>query len=157
VAAEVWVSVISLGGVALGGALSFLVQERTQQRNEQAAARKQQTDLAEVRRAERLALVERFIGVAAEAERCAFDRKPNWNDGDKWAATAREVMHRLWIAERLIRVQFPLPVHDAARAYFLDLNRAVWQDLADDENVRDLLEDNRLVFLDAARAAIEAA
>lgn len=50
--------------------------------------------------------------------------------------------------------QFPLPVHDAARAYFLDLNRTVWEGLPDGESVRDYLEDNRLAFLDAARAVM---
>ncbi|GGV72322.1 hypothetical protein GCM10010277_85040 [Streptomyces longisporoflavus] len=55
----------------------------------------------------------------------------------------------MWVTERLIRIQFPLPVHEAARAYFLDLNRAVWEGLPDGESVRDRLENNRLAFLDA--------
>lgn len=64
-------------------------------------------------------------------------------------------MNRLWVSERMIRLLFPLPVHDAARAYFLDLNQVVWQGLADGESVRDYLEGNRLAFLDAARTAVE--
>jgi hypothetical protein len=63
-------------------------------------------------------------------------------------------MNRLWVAERLIRIQFPLPVHDAARTYFLDLNQTVWEGLPDGESVRDYLEDNRLAFLDAARVVM---
>jgi hypothetical protein len=63
-------------------------------------------------------------------------------------------MNRLWVAERLIRIQFPLSVYDAARAYFLDLNRTVWEGLPDGESVRDYLEGNRFAFLDAARAAM---
>ncbi|MEH0842834.1 hypothetical protein V6U81_10640 [Micromonospora sp. CPCC 205711] len=59
------------------------------------------------------------------------------------------------MAERMIRLMFPLPVHAAARAYFLDLNLVVWEGLPDGESVRDYLEDNRLAFLDAARAAVD--
>ncbi|MFD3838845.1 hypothetical protein ACFWWC_21700 [Streptomyces sp. NPDC058642] len=100
-AGQVWVSLISLGGVVLGGLLSYLVQHRTQLSAERAEQQRQQSALSEARRAER-----------------------------------------------------PLPVHDAARAYFLDLNRTVWEGLPDGESVRDYLEGNRLAFLDAARAVM---
>lgn len=89
--------------------------------------------------------------MAAEAERSAFTRPSEWDDTHDWYLTTQGVMNRLWVAERLIRIQFPLPVHDAARAYFLDLNRTVWEGLPAEESVRDYLEGNRLVFLDAAR------
>jgi hypothetical protein len=151
---QVWVSLISLGGVVLGGLLSHLVQHRTQRSAERAEHQRQQNALAETRRAERLALLERFIEVAAEAERSAFGRPSTFDDTHPWHSTAQDVMNRLWVAERLIRIQFPLPVHDAARAYFLDLNRTVWEGLPDGESVRDYLEDNRLAFLDAARAVM---
>jgi hypothetical protein len=36
----------------------------------------------------------------------------------------------------------------------VDLNRTVWEGLPDGESVRDYLEDNRLAFLDAARAVM---
>ncbi|MET9498464.1 hypothetical protein [Streptomyces sp. NPDC006552] len=151
---QVWVSLISLGGVVLGGALSYLVQHRTQLSAERAEQQRQQNALSETRRGERLALLERFIEVGAEAERAAFRRPSEWEDTDAWFLTTRDAMNKLWVAERLLRIQFPLPVHDAARAYCLDLNRAVWEGLPDGENVRDYLEDNRLAFLDAARAVM---
>ncbi|MFE9851183.1 hypothetical protein ACFYPN_20645 [Streptomyces sp. NPDC005576] len=151
---QVWVSLISLGGVVLGGSLSYLVQHRTQLSAERAEHQRQQIALSETRRGERLALLERFIEVEAEAERSAFSRPSEWGDTDAWFLTTRDVMNRLWVAERLIRIQFPLPVHDAARAYFLDLNRTVWEGLPDGESVRDYLEENRLAFLDAARAVM---
>jgi hypothetical protein len=154
-AGEGWVSLTSLGGVALGGGLSYLVQARTQRSAEHAEERRQRTALSEARRAERMALLERFIEVAAEAERAAFSRPPQWQDDDPWPVATQTVMNRLWVAERMVRLQFPLPVHDAARAYFLDLNRVVWEGLPDDESVRDYLEVNRLAFLDAARAEVE--
>ncbi|GHA82891.1 hypothetical protein GCM10010330_41540 [Streptomyces tendae] len=45
-------------------------------------------------------------------------------------------------------------MHAAARAYFLDLSRTVWEGLPDGESVRDHWEDNRLAFLDATRAVM---
>ncbi|WP_406277083.1 hypothetical protein OHT93_34320 [Streptomyces sp. NBC_00191] len=151
---QLWVSLISLGGVALGGVLSFLVQHVTQRSAERAEQQRQQLALSETRRAERLALLERFVEVGAEAERCAFSRPSEWGEEDSWNIRTQDVMNRFWVAERMIRLQFPLPVHDAARAYFLDLNRVVWHGLPDGESVRDYLEGNRLTFLDAAREAI---
>ncbi|MEU9586874.1 hypothetical protein [Streptomyces werraensis] len=151
---QVWVSLISLGGVVLGGLLSYLVQHKTQLSAERAEQQRQQDALSEARRAERLALLERFIEVTAEAERSAFSRPSEWEDTDAWFLKTQDVMNRLWVAERLIRIQFPLPVHDAARAYFLDLNRTVWEGLPDGESVRNYLENNRLAFLDAARAVM---
>ncbi|MFF7542569.1 hypothetical protein ACFZCU_02860 [Streptomyces canus] len=154
VSGQVWVSLISLGGVALGGVLSYLVQHRTQQSAERAEQQRQRIAVSEARRAERLALLERFIEVGAEAERAAFSRPADHDSSDPWFLTASDTMNRLWVAERLIRVQFPLPVHEAARAYFLDLNRTVWEGLPEGESVRDYLEANRLAFLDAARGAL---
>ncbi|WP_413757327.1 hypothetical protein [Streptomyces sp. MMBL 11-3] len=151
---QVWVSLISLGGVVLGGALSFLVQFTTQRSAERTERWRQQVELSETRRAERLALLERFVEVAAEAERAAFTRPGDWDEATPWFVTTQDAMNRLWVVERLIRIQFPLPVHDAARAYFLDLNRTVWEGLPEGESVRDHLEDNRLAFLDAARAVM---
>lgn len=154
VSGQVWVSLISLGGVALGGVLSYLVQHRTQQSAERAEQQRQRIAVSETRRAERLALLERFIEVGAEAERAAFSRPADHDSSDPWFLTTSDTMNRLWVAERLIRVQFPLPVHEAARAYFLDLNRTVWEGLPEGESVRDHLEANRLAFLDAARGAL---
>ncbi|MFJ3670360.1 hypothetical protein ACIPSE_28290 [Streptomyces sp. NPDC090106] len=154
-AGQVWVSLISLGGVVLGGMLSYLVQHRTQLSAERAERQRQRDALSEARRAERLALLERFIEVAAEAERSALTRPAEFDDTHPWHIRTQDVMNRLWVAERLVRVQFPLPVHDAARAYFLDLNRTVWEGLPDGESVRDYLEDNRLTFLDTARSVMD--
>ncbi|MCG5468896.1 hypothetical protein LADH09A_002796 [Micromonospora sp. LAH09] len=153
-ASDLWVSMLSLGGVALGGALSFGVQHQTQRSAERAEERRRGLALAESRRAERLAQLERFIEVTAEAERCAFNRPASWSVGDDWLVETQAVMNRVWVSERLIRLTFPLGVHEAARAYFLDLNLVVWEGLPDGESVRDHLEVNRLAFLDAARVAV---
>jgi hypothetical protein len=155
-AAEVWTAVTSLAGVAIGGGLSYLVQHTTQRAAARAEQRRQELTLEEGRRAERLALLERFVGVAAEAERCAFTRpSTHWHDGEDWPVKAQAVMDRFWVAERMIRLLFPIPVHDAARVYFLMLNGAVWQGVPEGESARELLEEPRLAFLDVARAALE--
>lgn len=88
---QVWVSLISLGGVVLGGSLSYLVQHRTQLSAERAEQRRQRISLSEARRAERLALLERFVEVAAEAERSAFSRPSEWDDTHDWFLTTRDV------------------------------------------------------------------
>lgn len=90
---QVWVSLISLGGVALGGALSFLVQFATQRSAERTEQRRQQTELSEARRAERLTLLERFVepseiaqtlwsvGIYIQGRRMSIDngsKQPGW-------------------------------------------------------------------------------
>lgn len=92
--------------------------------------------------------------MGSEAERAAFGRPHEWDDTTPWFLATRDSMNRLWVAERLIRIQFPPTVHDAARKYSLDLNLIVWEGLPDGENVRDYLEDNRLAFLDTARTVM---
>lgn len=156
---DVWVSVTSLGGVVVGGLLSFLVQARTQRAAERADERRQRAALAEARRTERIARLERFVELTAQAERGAFDRPETDLRGPEaaeWRARTEPVMNQLWVAERMIRLQFSRPVHDAARVYFLDLNRAVWQGLAGG-SARDFLDGtgHREAFLDAARAEID--
>ena len=82
----------------LGGGLSYLVQYSTQRMSARIEQSKQNVARAEARRAERLAHLERFIAVAAEAERIAFERPADWAPGEPWPTAAQEVMHRLWNA-----------------------------------------------------------
>lgn len=98
-----------VGGVVLGGMLSYLVQHRTQLSAERAERQRQQNALSEARRAERSALLERFIEVAAEAERSAFSRPSEFDHTHPWQVRTQDVMNRLWVGERLIRIQFPCP------------------------------------------------
>ncbi|MFI5835634.1 hypothetical protein ACIA5A_18345 [Micromonospora sp. NPDC051300] len=154
-AVEVWTAVTSLGGVAIGGGLSYLVQHSTQRQAARTEQRRQALALAESRRAERLALLERFVGVAADAERCALTRPDRWEDGEEWPTRTQAVMNQLWVAERMIRLLFPIAVHDAVRVYFLVLNGAVWEGVPAGQSARDLWERPRLAFLDAAREALD--
>jgi hypothetical protein len=153
-AGEFITAITSLGGVVLGGGLSYLVQHNTQRMGARTEQRKQDAAQAETRRTERLTYLERFIAVAAEAERCAFDRPANWASGDPWPAAAQEVMNRLWVAERMLQVLYPADVHTTARVYFERLNRAVWDGVPDLEGLYADLDELRGAFLTTARAAL---
>lgn len=151
--AETLTALISLGGVTLGGGLSYLVQHTTQRTAARHEQRKIDLARAEGRRGERLVALERFVAAATEAEAVAFNRPERFTAGDDWSASAQPVMDRLWVAERMMRVLFPAVVPEAARAYSTILNRAVWDGMPWDE-LRDVLEEPRVAFLDAARDAL---
>ena len=152
---ELVTAVTSLGGVVLGGGLSYLVQNNTQRMSERAEQRKQDVAQAENRRAERLTHLERFIAVAAEAERIAFDRPNGWEPGEAWPTAAQEVMNRLWIAERMLQVLYPADVYTTVRAYFERLNRAVWDGVPTLDDLYAELDELRGVFLAAVRSALD--
>ena len=154
-AGDLLTAVTSLGGVVLGGGLSYLVQNNTQRLTARTELRKQDVTRAENRRAERLTHLERFIAGAAEAERVAFERPTDWVPGDAWSNSTQEVMNRLWVVERMVQVLFPGDVHAAARAYFSRLNRAVWDGVPDMEDLYVELDGLRGAFLAAARSALE--
>ncbi len=147
---QVVTAITSLGGVALGGGLSYLVQHSAQR----LSARQQDAARAETRRAERLAHLERFMTMAAEAERIAFERPGDWTAGEPWPTAAQETMQRFWVAEYLLQVLYPADVHAAGRAYFRKINRAVWDGVPAMEDLYAELEDLRDTFLDAARSAL---
>ncbi|PRY25861.1 hypothetical protein [Pseudosporangium ferrugineum] len=153
-AGELVTAITSLGGVVLGGGLSFLVQNNTQRMSARIEQRKQDLARAESRRAEQLTHLERFIAVAAEAERVAFGRPGDFVPGDAWSASAQEVMQRLWVAERMLQVLYPSGVHTAARAYFERINGAVWEGVPQIESLYAELDVLRGAFLAASRAAI---
>ena len=155
VSGDLATAIVSLGGVALGGGLSYLVQVNTQRVGALTELRKQAGAKEESRRAERLTHLERFIAVAADAERVAFERPDKWQPGDVWSNAAQETMNRLWVAERMLQVLFPLPVHVAARAYYFRINRAVWDGVTDMEDLYAELDELRDGFLNAARSAVD--
>ncbi|GAA1809730.1 hypothetical protein GCM10009682_34230 [Luedemannella flava] len=154
-AGELVTAIVSLGGVVLGGGLSYLVQSNTQRMSARVEQRKQDADRAESRRAERLTHLERFIAVAAEAERVAFSRPDTWTADDAWPTSAQEIMNRLWVAERMLQVLYPAGVHTAAREYFVRLNRAVWDGVPTLDDLYAELDELRGAFLAAARSALD--
>lgn len=153
-AGELVTAITSLGGVVLGGSLSYLVQNNSQRMAERTERRGQELARAETRRAERLTHLERFIAVAAEAERVAFGRPAGWESGDPWHTATQNVMNRLWVAERMLQVLYPADVHTSARGYFERLNRAVWDGVPTLDELYEL-DELRGVFLTTVRSALD--
>ncbi|MCS7480403.1 hypothetical protein ACFFQW_16760 [Umezawaea endophytica] len=143
---QVWVSILSLVGVALGGGLSYLVQASVQRRADRVDQRRQAHERAEARRVERLELLREFIRVAQQAERAAEDR-----DGTAAGkASALDVLDGLWVCERMIHVLFAPPLHALAREYVRALDHVVWQE-PEGVSLWDYLQKPKVAFLAAAR------
>lgn len=144
--AELWISLVSLAGVALGGGLSYLAQASTQRRSERRDERRQAEERAEVRRGERLELLREFIRLAQRAERAAEDA----DNSPEWTVRAQDTLDELWVCERMMHVLFPAPVHTLARAYLIALDDVLWRRPAD-ISLWDHLRPSKVAFLDRAR------
>lgn len=143
---QVWVAVLSLTGVLLGGGLSSLVQNSVARRVERNDVRRQTAERAAARRTEQLDLLREFIGVAQRAERAAEDR-----DGTAaWKTSALDVVDELWVCERMIHVLFASRLHELARAYVKALDHVVWREPAEG-TLWEHLRGPKVAFLDAAR------
>jgi hypothetical protein len=143
---QVWVSILSLIGVVLGGGLSYLVQASVQRRSDRGDQRRRADERAEARRVERLELLRQFIRVAQQAERAAEDR-----DGTPaWKMSALDIVDELWVCERMIHVLFATPLHDLARAYVRALDHVLWQE-PEGVSMWDYLQGPKVAFLAAAR------
>lgn len=155
---QVWASLI---GVVLGGGLSYLAQftaARLASRNEE---RRERTQLAEARRAERLELLRDFIRIAQEGIRIAEEREfaDDWqNVGTKqWLKVARGVVDRLWVCERMIQVLFPSDLYQRAWDYATAVDHVMWRqpdEIAAGGVMWDLLQAPQRAFLEAARDGI---
>lgn len=143
---QVWVSVVSLVGVVLGGGLSYLVQASVQRRADRGEQRRQDNERAEARREERLELLRQFIRIAQQAERAAEDR----DNTPAWKTSALNIVDELWVCERMIHILFVSSLHDLARAYVRALDHVLWQDPAE-VSLWDYLQGPKVAFLGAAR------
>lgn len=144
---QVWLAVLSLIGVVLGGGLSYLVQTTVQRRNERSERRRLAAERVEKRREEQLDLLRQFIRVAQQAERAAEDRD---DDDDSWKTAALDVVDELWVCERMIHVLFASDLHGLARAYVKALDHVIWQKPGEG-TMWDHLRGPKVAFLDAAR------
>ena len=143
---QVWVAILSLTGVVLGGGLSFLVQTTVQRRVERNDRRKQAAERADARRVEQLDLLRQFIRAAQQAERAAEDR-----DGTTaWKTAALDVVDELWVCERMIHVLFASSLHELARAYVQALDHVLWRKPVEG-SLWDHLRGPKVAFLTAAR------
>jgi hypothetical protein len=76
-AGELMTTLTSLGGVALGGGLSYLVQNNTQRMSARIEQRKQDVTRTENRRAERLTHLEWFIAAAVHSIARVYHQRVN--------------------------------------------------------------------------------
>jgi hypothetical protein len=143
---QVWVSILSLVGVILGGGLSYLVQASVQRRSDRSDQRRQANERAEARRVEQLELLRQFIRVAQQAERAAEDR----DSTSAWKVSALDIVDELWVCERMIHVLFATSLHDLARAYVRALDHVLWQE-PEGVSMWDYLQGPKVAFLGAAR------
>ncbi|MCX5141298.1 MULTISPECIES: hypothetical protein [unclassified Streptomyces] len=154
-ASEVWTSVLSLTGVALGGGLTALSQRATQRSADRAEERRLRAATGEARRAEQLQAIKEFIACAQAAERAAYRRPDAWGEDAGWNASAGADMTALWVAERHLVLLCPPDLHAAVQAYGRALNQAVWREIGDTE-VNEHLDERKAAFMSAARAALSA-
>ncbi|WP_406059817.1 hypothetical protein OG462_21450 [Streptomyces sp. NBC_01077] len=152
-ASEVWTSVLSLTGVALGGGLTAISQRATLRSAERSEERRRRADTDEARRAEQLQAIKDFIACAQEAERAAYSRPESWGGEDGWSGTAAAAMTTLWVAERHLVLLCDPGLHAPVHAYGRALNQAVWREIGDTE-VNEHLEEHKAAFMAAARAIL---
>jgi hypothetical protein len=101
---ELSASLTSLAGVLLGGTISYVVQHFTQRSADRAEARRQRIARSEARYAERVAIIDRFLVDAQDAERVAYDHHSRGADNADWQRTADAAMDRLYVSEKMVRV-----------------------------------------------------
>ena len=149
-AADVWTPVISMAGVALGGALAYPTQRTTQRTADRAEEQRRAAALVEERRAERIRTVLEFIRCAPEVEGVAHARPSRWEVGDEWYLAARPAMDGLRIAEKGVELLCAPSQHAPTNAYARAPNQAVRQE-RDEGSLADRLEPFKAEFLAVAR------
>jgi hypothetical protein len=146
---QVWVSIVSLVGVVLGGGLSFLGQASAQRRADRGDQRRLDNERGEARRGERLELLRQFIRFAQQAEAAAEAR----DDTPEWKTAAQDILDELWVCERMIHILFTSDLHELARDYVRALNHVLWQEPAEGR-LWEYLRGPKVAFLDAARGEL---
>ncbi|MFE6852495.1 hypothetical protein ACFVDH_17090 [Streptomyces sp. NPDC057674] len=153
-AGELWVSTFSLAGVVLGGALTAFTQRAAQRSADRAEERRRLSATAETRRSEQVQAIQEFLACAQLAEQAAYSRPKAWGaDEDGWMTRAKEVMTKLWTADRGVALLCDPALEAPARVYGRALNQAVWREIGDVE-VNEHLEEHKNAFMVAARASL---
>lgn len=123
-AADLWTSVFSLAGVALGGGLTALAQRATQRSAERAEERRQTAATTESRRAEQIDVLKEFVSCAQAAERAAYRRPDPWgHDEDGWMTQTGPVMTALWTASGNVTLLCDEALREPVRTYGHALKR----------------------------------
>ncbi|KAA0929028.1 MULTISPECIES: hypothetical protein [Streptomyces] len=148
---QLWASLI---GVVLGGGMSYLAQFTTARQAARTEDKRQATQLAEVRRVERLEVIREFIQLTQEGIRLAEERyeASGWLAGatPEWLAAARALIERLWVCERMILVLTGPELYQLAWEYAGAVNHVLWEDLGGPEAAWDHLRKPMNIFLNAA-------
>jgi hypothetical protein len=151
---EMVVAVTTLVGVVLGGSVSFIAQGLAQRSEERMDTRRRHETLMEARRAERVAIIDRYLVCAQEAERVTFDHHNGGATDDNWLRSAHIAMDRLWVAEKMVRVLCSSILHDATHVFTNALNDAVWREPGDFD-AYTFLAPSREDLLEAAARELE--
>ncbi|MFF3518463.1 hypothetical protein ACWEQN_41325 [Streptomyces sp. NPDC004129] len=149
---QVWTSLL---GVALGGGLSYLAQITAGRQASRSEDKRQATEVAEARRAERLELLREFISLTQQGIRLAEEREdaPDWDAAatPEWLAAARGLIDQLWTCERMIQVLFPPDAYQRAQDYASAVDQVLWREYEhNDASLWDVLQGPQTAFLQAA-------
>ncbi|MFF1297408.1 MULTISPECIES: hypothetical protein [unclassified Streptomyces] len=148
---QLWASLI---GVVIGGGLSYLAQLTTARQAARTEDKRQATQLAEARRAERLDVIREFIQLTQQGIRLAEERyeAPDWSSGrtPEWLAAERALIERLWICERMILVLIGPKLYQPAWDYASAVHHVLWKDLGEPEAAWSHLRGPMNIFLNAA-------
>lgn len=148
---QLWASLI---GVVLGGGMSYLAQLTTARQAARTEDKRQATQVAEARRAERLDTIREFIQLAQQGIRLAEERYEarDWSSGrtPEWLAAERALVERLWICERMILVLIGPKLYQLAWDYASAVHHVLWEDLGEPEAAWNHLRGPMNIFLNAA-------
>ncbi len=138
--------------------MSYLAQFTTARQAARTEDKRQATQLAEARRAERLDVIREFIRLTQQGIRLAEDRyeASGWSSGGtpEWLTAARALIERLWICERMILVLTGPELHQLAWNYASAVNHVLWEDLGGPDAAWDHLRGPMNVFLNAAHGKL---
>lgn len=144
------VTIGSLVGVLVGGALSLVAQRSV----EKSAARRHAASIMEGRRGERLAHLLAFIEAAQEAERLAIAVYKHGAGGDAVAEQTEALLNQLWTRVRAVQLTCSADVSDAARELAGDVHDVVRQGPGD-QSVTAILRPSRAKLIALARSDLE--
>jgi hypothetical protein len=144
------VTVGSLVGVLLGGALSLVAQRSV----ENSAARRHAASLMEGRRGERLAHLLAFIETAQEAERLAIAIHKYDAAGEAVSERTEALLDQLWMRLRAVQLICPVEVSAAARELAGE-SHDVLRHGPGDQTVTAVLRPSRAKLIALARTDLE--
>ncbi|MEU0794893.1 hypothetical protein ABZ342_32945 [Amycolatopsis sp. NPDC005961] len=143
----------SLGGVTLGGGLSYAVQRATHHAAEKLEVSRQAILRSEARRAERMAALDRFLVQAQDVERAAINHYHRGMTNDEWQTQAEAAMDRMWVAEKVVRIVCSTAMHQATYHFAHILGESM-ADRTEGIEVHEFMSAPREAFLDQARVEL---